>query len=246
MKNDINHFRPTIGRHVRCIPEFKQSNWIAVDLTGEIYGYQYSPKYYSNGWSQSIEHPELAVYTAYYGTIDNFKPIENIKKYVFKKQDVIDSLGYDFEDIVNIIDGNILFDAYKAMLDRVAVDGELDEWWIASNDNGNTYAFDTEPYISSGRYSSNGTGYYLGNFKYLTMSWNDMWKLSRMKVQDVFHYLDGNGFIKPKKVEMATKTVSTEDTLKYIQEAIRLREYNLVKIQGEIDSLKRAAEILKL
>lgn len=242
MKN-MHEYMEAIQSLINGLPNSTLVNWIAVDSTGEVHGFKYKPKYYSNGWSQSIDHPECKVYEAYYGTLsEEYRTNTPTVKYlVFRISDILSTHVYNCNaEFEKLLDFTILGDVLCGIsnIER----NDVEDWWVCTDSKNNTYVHEERPYLSAGIFTSDGPATYLGSHKYTGHRWN----ISVIQVKDIRAFMNKQvkSFVAEKAPEYATKKIPTDIAVQSIEQEIASRKYQIAKLEGEINSLEIAKNIL--
>lgn len=227
MKTDREEIQELLAVKLREVKNNLRINYVAVDADGLVYGFKYKPKHYSNGWSQSIEHPECEVYDFHYGIIKH-NDTSNVNKMLFKFEDIIYTYEYDFKYARSLY-------TEDQLIKIASYGGAASDKWFAVQPNGSYYIYPSEPFLNNGLFRVEGRSHFLNIKENLSPSSNK-WNRSKIKISDITEYFES-----PKEEEPAD---STADVVKYLKESIKARELNISQIQAEINAMQRVIELL--
>lgn len=244
----MHEYMEAIQSLITGLPYSNLVNWVGVDSTGEVHGFKYKPKYYSNGWSQSVDHPECKVYEYYFGTLSEEyrNTTQTVKDLVFRISDVLSTHVYDcnaaFEKALDfMLLGDVLCELANSGL------GNVEDWWVCTDSKKNTYVHEDRPYLSAGIFKSHGRTKYLGSYMYIgNRSIDAYWPMTLIQVKDIRAFMNkqAKSFVAEKAPEYATKKIPTDVAVQSIEQEIASRKYQIAKLEGEINSLEIAKTIL--
>lgn len=247
MKN-MHQYLESIYSLIYGLPHSNLVNWFAVDSTGEVHGFRYKPKYYANGWSQNVEHPECKIYEYYFGALtEEYKvTLPEVKKLVFRVSDVLSTHVYDcnveFEKHLDfMILGDVLSELSNSGL------GDVEDWWVCTDSKKNTYVHEARPYIQGGTFASEGRTRYLGSHLYFTYGKiENSWGMTLIQVKDIRAFMNKQVKRSSTKAEpeLATKVIPVDTAIASIDQQISKRKYQIAKLEAEINSLEIAKTIL--
>jgi len=239
----MHEYMEAIQSLINGLPQSNLVNWFAIDSNGEVYGFRYKPKYYSNGWSQSVDHPECKIYEYFFGTVpeEYRRTTPEVKKMVFRTSDVEYTHIYDCNaEFEKILDFTILGDVLCALSNSGLQ--FVENWWVCTDSKKNTYAHEARPYIHAGSFASDARTKYLGSHLYVGHRWN----YSLIQVKDIRAFMNkqAKSFVAEKAPEYATKKIPTDVAVQSIEQEITSRKYLIAKLEGEISALEIAKTIL--